>query len=349
MMTNLTDRIASSAPESPLDKVLPPFCELFDLASSRLGGKTLAASDEFFASKENLLSPTLPVFIADKFTENGKWMDGWETRRRRAPGHDWCIIRLGHPGVIRGVDLDTSHFLGNYPEHASVEACWVSGDPDAHTVWTEILPVSELRGGSHNFFAITDAGAWTHLRLNIFPDGGVARFRAYGEVRPDPKVFHSRTPIDLGAVENGGLALLANDMFFSHKNNLLMPGRAANMGDGWETKRKRGPGHDWVIVRLGAPGVLTRIEVDTNHFKGNYPESFSLEGCVAKDAPTSFLTSRSLHWEEILPRTKLQGHTQHVFEREILAKKAFTHVRLNIFPDGGISRLRLHGIPEGAK
>ncbi len=325
------------------------FTDLIDLASARLGGQALAVSDEFFAAAENLLLPAAPVFIADKFTENGKWMDGWESRRKREPGHDWCIIKLGHTGVIRGVDIDTSFFLGNYPEHASVEACRVSGTPDESTVWTEILPVSELQGGTHNLFAISDPHRYSHLRLNIFPDGGVARFRAYGEVKPDPQVFRVAQPIDLAAVEHGGLAVLANDMFFSHRNNLLMPGRAANMGDGWETKRKRGPGHDWVIVRLGAPGLLTRIEVDTNHFKGNYPESCSLEGCVAKDAPDSFLTSRSLHWEEILPRMPLSAHTRHVFEEEIVARKAFTHVRLNIFPDGGISRLRLHGIPETAQ
>lgn len=325
------------------------FTDLIDLASTRLGGRALAASDEFFAEKENLLSPKAPIFIPDKYTENGKWMDGWESRRKREPGHDWCVVRLGHPGVIRGVDIDTSFFLGNYPEHASLEACRISGDPDADTSWTELLPVSELEGGSHNLFAVTDDGTWSHVRLNIFPDGGVARLRVYGEVRPDPRVFETTAPIDLAAVEHGGLAVLANDMFFSHRNNLIMPDRAENMGDGWETKRKRGPGHDWVIVRLGRPGRVTRIEVDTNHFKGNFPESCSLEGCVLGDVPATFLTSRSISWEEILPRTKLEAHKRHFFEEAIASNKAFTHVRLNIFPDGGISRLRLHAIPEAAR
>ncbi len=322
------------------------FTDLIDLASSRLGGQALAVSDDFFAGVENLLLPSTPIFIADKFTENGKWMDGWESRRKREPGYDWCTIRLGLPGRIRGVDIDTSFFLGNYPEHASLEACWSEGDPDGQTVWTEILPISELQGGHHNLFAIDSSTPWTHLRLNIYPDGGVARLRVYGDVTPDPKVFRNAEPIDLAAAVNGGRSVLANDMFFSHRNNLIMPGRAANMGDGWETKRKRGPGNDWVIVKLGMPGVLTRIEVDTNHFKGNFPDSCSLEGTYAKDAPDAFLTSRSLVWEAILPQTKLKAHTQHFFESEITAKKAFTHVRLNIFPDGGISRLRLHGIPE---
>lgn len=325
------------------------FTDLIDLASVRLGGAALRASDEFFAGKENLLSPQAPVFIADKYVDTGKWMDGWETRRKREPGHDWCVIRLGRPGRIRGVDIDTSFFLGNYPEHASLEACRIEGDPDASTAWTEILPISELQGGSHNRFAIAHDASWTHVRLNIFPDGGVARFRVYGEVTPDPKAFETTEPIDLASVELGGRAVLANDMFFSHPNNLIMPGRAANMGDGWETKRKRGPGHDWVIVKLATPGRLTRIEVDTNHFKGNFPESCSLEGCVAGDVPESFLASRSLAWEEILPRTKLQAHTRHFFESEIASRKAFTHVRLNIFPDGGVSRLRLHGLPEAVK
>ncbi len=326
------------------------FTDLIDLASERVGGAALFATDEFFAEKENLLKPGRGVFIADKYTENGKWMDGWESRRKRGPGHDWVIIKLGLPGKIRGVDVDTNFFLGNYPEHCSIEACSLPGDPSLdvltgdRTQWTELLPISRLEGGSQNLFEIQSEERWTHVRLHIYPDGGVARFRVHGEVVPDwASILGNGELIDLAAVQNGGVSVLANDMFFSHRNNLLMPGRAENMGDGWETKRKRGPGNDWVIIQLGAPGFISMAEVDTNHFKGNFPDSCSLEGAYLGDVPADYLTSRSIEWTELLPQTKLQAHTRHYFEKELHPVGPFTHIRLNIFPDGGISRLRLFG------
>ncbi len=323
------------------------FTDLIDLAAARVGGKALYATDEFFAPKENLLQPGRGIFIPDKYTENGKWMDGWESRRKRTPGHDYCEIRLGLAGIIRGFDVDTNHFLGNYPEHCSIEACDIAGEPDEKTVWTELLPITALQGGSQNLFPCENTNAWTHVRLHIYPDGGVARFRVHVLVVPDWEKLRTQELVDLAAVENGGRALSANDMFFSHRNNLLMPGRAENMGDGWETKRKRGPGNDWVIVKLGVPGTLKAIEVDTNHFKGNFPESCSLEGCRLGDVPDDFLTSRSIEWQLILPRTELSADTRHFYEQELISEQVFTHVRLNIFPDGGISRLRLWGTPEG--
>jgi allantoicase len=328
-----------------------PFTDLIDLAAERVGGVALHATDEFFAEKENLLKPGRGVFIADKYTERGKWMDGWESRRKRGPGHDWCIVRLGLPGRIRGVDVDTNHFLGNYPEAASVEACVA---PAGATIaelegatWTEIVPMARLEGGAQNLFAVGTETRFTHVRLRIFPDGGVARFRVHGEVLPDwDALVASDGPLDLAAVQHGGVAVLANDMFFSHRNNLIMPGRAANMGDGWETKRKRGPGNDWVVVRLGRPGLLSEVEVDTNHFKGNYPDRCSLEGAVLPDGvPVEFLSSLSIDWRVILPETKLQPHHQHRFSSELLPGGPYTHVRLSIYPDGGISRLRLFGRP----
>jgi allantoicase len=328
-----------------------PFTDLIDLAAERVGGVALHATDDFFAEKENLLKPGRGVFIADKYTERGKWMDGWESRRKRGPGHDWCIVRLGLPGRIRGVDVDTNHFLGNYPEAASVEACVA---PAAATIaeiedaaWVEIVPMSRLEGGAQNLFAVGTETRFTHVRLRIFPDGGVARFRVHGEALPDwEALLVSDAPLDLAAVQHGGVAVLANDMFFSHRNNLIMPGRAANMGDGWETKRKRGPGNDWVVVRLGRPGVLSEVEVDTNHFKGNYPDRCSLEGAVLPDGvPVEFLQSLSIDWRVILPETKLQPHHQHRFASELRPGGPYTHVRLSIYPDGGISRLRLFGRP----
>jgi allantoicase len=319
---------------------------LIDLAAERLGGRALACSDEFFAPKENLLKPGRGIFIPDKYTENGKWMDGWESRRKRTPGHDWCVIQLGLPGVIRGIDVDTNHFLGNAPATVSMEGIRGDGFTSAETMiecgeWVEVLPRSPVQPGSQNLFAVTASQALTHVRLNIFPDGGVARFRVYGDVVPDwPRIQDEHRVIDLAAVEHGGLVVAASDSFFSDRRNLILPGDSTHMGDGWETKRRRGPGHDWAIVRLGRPGRIQRAVIDTTHYKGNYPDTCSLEGCrVASDGDLE-----KAEWAEILPRTKLQAHRKHVFEK--LPGGPFSHVRLSIHPDGGIARLRLFGAIE---
>ena len=325
------------------------FSGLIDLAADRVGGKALVASDEFFAPKENLLKPGRGVFIPDKYTDRGKWMDGWESRRKRTAGHDWCIIQLGLPGIIKGVDIDTNYFLGNNPAYASVDACAMesgfAGDAlkDDTIEWTELVPRSPIMPGSQNLFSVASDQRWMHLRLNIFPDGGVARFRVYGAVVPDWSKFKAGELIDLATVVNGGLVVAASDMFFGSKENLIMPGRAANMGDGWETKRRRGPGYDWAIVKLGRPGQIKRIEVDTAHFKGNYPDECSIDVCNEPNATVDSLTWPNVVWKEILPKTKLQADKQHLFEREILSVGIATHVRLNIYPDGGVSRLRVWG------
>ena len=325
------------------------FTELIDLASERLGGAVLFANDEFFAPKENLLKPSAPVFIEGKYTDLGKWMDGWESRRRRTPGFDCCIIRLGLPGLIRGVVVDTSHFKGNYPEQCSLESYTMDGLPTTEELmnesvtWTEILSQAHLHGDSLNPFEINSDRRWTHLRFKIFPDGGVARLRVYGEVVPDwDRLKQIGGEVDLAAVENGGIVLSCSDMFFGHRHNLIMPGRAANMSDGWETKRRRGPGHDWTIIKLGAPGHIRRLEVDTSYFKGNFPESCSLESCNASDVPLETLQDPEFVWKPVLARTKLQAHTRHLFD-EVMNTGAVTHVRFNIFPDGGVSRLRVFG------
>lgn len=328
------------------------FAGLIDLAAEKVGGQALLASDEFFAEKENLLKPGRGIFIADKYTENGKWMDGWESRRKRVPGFDWCIIKLGIPGYIKGVDIDTNFFLGNHPPYASIQACYLEEEPSLDQLekleWTEILAKSPLNPGSQNLFAVNENNKpWTHLKLNIFPDGGVARLKVYGDVYIDPSKNKAGETMDLAALVNGARVVLANDMFFGSKDNLIGPGRAKNMGDGWETKRKRIlPGFDWAIVRLAAPGEIKKILVDTNHFKGNYPDMCSIEGCYRPDLADNELTDPSIEWTEILPKTKLQAHTEHFFEEEIKSDMTFTHVRLNIFPDGGISRLRLFGVAK---
>jgi allantoicase len=275
-------------------------------------------------------------------------MDGWETRRRRTSGHDWCVLALGLRGRIRAVNVDTSHFVGNQPERASLEACDV---PDQATrarleraSWTLVLPPAPLAPGSSNLFALNGSGPFTHVRLNIFPDGGVARLRVRGEVEVDPARLRGRI-VDLAAIENGGIVLGASDMHFGSKQHLILPGRAKSMADGWETRRRRGPGHDWAILRLGATGRIEKVEIDTAHFKGNYPDSASLEGCLAPRAALAELADVS--WEELLPRTKLRADARHLFAaKQLVARGPFTHVRLCIYPDGGVSRLRLHGRAE---
>ncbi|MDP9099986.1 MAG: allantoicase [Verrucomicrobiota bacterium] len=334
------------------DSVVPPPVGLVDLAAARVGGIAVLANDEFFAGKENLLNPGRGVFIADKYTDRGKWMDGWETRRRRTPGHDWCVVQLGLRGIIKKVDIDTNHFLGNHPPFASLDAvCLTNGFPSETGAvealpWTPVLSQSPLEPGSQNLFAITNDQTWTHVRLNIIPDGGVARLRIYGTVVPDWSKLKPGELVDLAAVENGGVPLACSDMFFSSMNNLIMPGRSESMGDGWETKRRRGPGYDWIILKLGLPGAIRKIEVDTNHFKGNYPDTCSIEGCTAPGASTDELTGPETRWSGILPMTKLQAHTRHFFEKELSSIANCTHLRLNIYPDGGVSRLRVWGTPS---
>ncbi|MCA1563366.1 MAG: allantoicase [Acidobacteria bacterium] len=330
------------------DHSTPSFTTLADLASERLGARAIAANDEFFAPKSNLLKPAPAIFIPGRFTSRGKWMDGWESRRRRTVGHDWCVVALGTRGRIRGVNVDTSHFTGNYPSHCSVDAvdtarplsrvlCGIEGAP-----WTTLLAKSPLRGDGDNFFAVDDDRPWTHVRLNIFPDGGVARLRVYGDAVVDwERVARAGRPVDLAAIEHGGLVLGASDMHFGAKDNVIMPGRAANMGDGWETRRRRGPGYDWAIVRLGTPGIVTRVEIDTNHFKGNYPESASLDAIFAPGAGLEVAASTA--WTELLTRTKLRADRRHYFSSELVTGGPASHVRLNIFPDGGVSRLRVYG------
>lgn len=324
------------------------FAGLTDLASEKNGGKALYASDEFFAGKENLLKEGRGIFIPEKFTDNGKWMDGWESRRKRVPGNDWCIIKLGAKGIIKGLDIDTNHFLGNHPPYASVEAYNLNDGEDINSdkiIWKEILPKSPVSPGSQNLFALNDNGIYTHVRLNIYPDGGVARFRVYGKIIPDRKNIQNGMT-DLAALMNGGKVLVCNDMFFGSKDNLISPGRSSNMGDGWETKRKRIPGYDWTIIKLAFAGEIKKIIVDTNFFKGNYPDSCSIEGCFEPEAEDDSVTSEKIIWKQILPETKLKGHFENTFEKEIIKAGTVTHVRLNIFPDGGVSRLRLFGYPS---
>lgn len=327
-------------------KESPAFTLLTDLAAERLGGKVLYATDDFFAEKENLLKPTRGIFITDKYTERGKWMDGWESRRKRTQGHDWAIIQLATSGRITGFDIDTNFFLGNHPPHASIEAANLYGKEiptDWETVeWKEILPKSHLDAGSQNFYESNSNEIFTHLRLHIYPDGGVARLRVYGEVFKQWETVATTDIIDLAAAINGGKAIACNDMFFSAMSNLIMPNRGANMGDGWETKRNRTPNNrDWVIVKLAHAGTVDNIVVDTCHFRGNYPDSCSIECCNSTNDEA--VLNDKVEWQILLPKQKLSANNEHYFKEEINKQNAITHIRLNIFPDGGISRLRVFG------
>jgi len=288
------------------------------------------------------------VFIADKYTDRGKWMDGWESRRKRTPGHDVAVIQLATPGKIVGFDIDTHFFLGNHPPHASVEAINLNRTnniiswENENLPWKEILLKSDLDAGSQNFFECQSEEIFTHVRLHIYPDGGVARFRVYGEVFKNWHDVSEKEETDLLAALNGGRAIACNDMFFSAMGNLIMPGRGINMGDGWETKRNRTPGNrDWVILKLGHSGTIHKIIIDTCHFKGNYPDSCLIEACYAENDED--VVKNNVKWQMLLPQQKLSADHIHEYESQVSQLNNITHVRLSIFPDGGVSRLRLIG------
>lgn len=317
-----------------------------DLASEKIGGNVLYATDDFFAEKENLIKEGRGIFIPDKYTDRGKWMDGWESRRKRTSGHDWVIIKLGAEGKIKGFDIDTNHFLGNHPPFASVEAIHLTDDfsdwKNADKLpWTEVLEKSPLNPGSQHFFEISSNTIFTHVRLHIYPDGGVARFRVYGEVFKNWNLINENQLIDLVSATNCGKALCCNDMFFSAIDNLISPSKGKNMGDGWETKRNRTPNNeDWVILKLGHQGIVKKIIVDTHHFKGNYPDSCAIDACYHTNDDDIL----KANWKPLLQQQKLNAHQEHVFNIDTIEKhEPITHVKLKIYPDGGISRLRILG------
>ncbi|MFD7611379.1 allantoicase [Streptomyces sp. NPDC059828] len=324
-----------------------PFSQYADLADRSLGAGVIAANDEFFAERENLLKPGAAAFDPEHFGHKGKIMDGWETRRRRGAGadephptdadHDWALIRLGAPGVVRGIVVDTAHFRGNYPQSVSVEAACVPGSPSPETLlgdditWTTLVPRTPVGGHAANGFAIDVERRFTHLRLNQHPDGGVARLRVYGEVAPDPEWLSVLGTFDVVALENGGQVEDASDRFYSPATNTIQPGRSRKMDDGWETRRRRDKGNDWIRYRLVEQSEIRAVEIDTAYLKGN----------SAGWAELSVRDGGSGEWTRLLPRTRLQPDTNHRFVLDTPA--VGTHVRIDIFPDGGISRLRLFG------
>lgn len=318
-----------------------------DLASARVGGRALVTNDEFFAGKENLLKEADAVFDPHAYTDRGKLMDGWESRRRREEGHDWCVVKLGIPGRVHRFVVDTAFFRGNYPAQCSLDGCFVEEVPSLNWLgheapWQPLVPRTTLQGDTKNVIDTKNPPKLSHVRLNIFPDGGVARLRAYGEAEPDWMELASRGQVDLAALENGGVALACSDMFFSDRNNLLSPGMSTHMGDGWETKRRRGPGHDWVVVKLGHPGLIERVVVDTSHFKGNAPASCDLDFVNGPSASADELGTKDELWTSIWSRKPLIPDNVHEFRVDPAGKVA-SHVRLRIHPDGGVARLRVFG------
>ncbi|MER0236979.1 allantoicase [Fulvimarina sp. MAC8] len=315
-----------------------------DLAHPRLGTEVTFATDDFFADKSRMISPEPPLFYPDRFDDHGKWMDGWESRRKRVPGHDHAVIRLGQRGTIAAVDIDTSFFTGNFPPEAKIEAADTPGEPGEND-WTPVVGKRALQGDSHNLVRLDAPVTARWLRLHIFPDGGVARLRVYGIVEKDWSEVGADETIDLAALVNGGSAIAWNDAHYGAPANMLAPGTAPVMADGWETARRRTPGNDWCVIRLGHPGTIDRILIDTKHFKGNYPDRFTLRGATLSDNPVqSEIEALSSLWPEIVTSTKLQADTELTIEgRDIERHGAINHVRLDIFPDGGVSRLRLFG------
>ncbi|PZG21531.1 allantoicase [Nonomuraea aridisoli] len=308
------------------------FTALPDLALRTLGGAVVAASDESFAEKESLIRPGRPGFSPATFGSKGQVYDGWETRRRREPGHDWALVRLGVPGVIRGVVVDTAWFKGNYPPHARVAAASVEGHPspaellEAH--WTEIVPLSGLKGDAEHHFEVTDDTRYTHVRLDIHPDGGVARLRVHGEARPDLSLYGG-LGLDLAALANGGLVTDCSDAYYSAPNNVIAPGLARHQAEGWETARRRDGGNDWLVIRLAGRGIVRLAEIDTTNLLYNAPGAVALTGLDGeREVP-------------LLPRTRLQPDTPHRFR--LACPDPVTHVRVDIYPDGGLARVRLHG------
>jgi allantoicase len=324
---------------------IPDFARFYpNLASERLGATVTQVSDEFFADKSRMLQDTPAVFVPDKYDDNGKWMDGWETRRRRCGGNDWAIVRLAVPGVVKGLDIDTSHFTGNYPPAASLDGLRSDNAPDEKTQWKPILPITALGSSRHHYLPVDSGEPVDWVRLQIFPDGGVARLRVYGAPVPSWKPGDTETIHEISALRNGGSIIAYNDAHYGNVAAMLMEGRGKDMGDGWETRRRREPGNDWIIIALGGLGTAERIEIDTAYYKGNFPDRCSLQAARVERGTRESIVTQSQFWPTLMGERKLAADTVHSFEGSDLADLGpISHVKLNIFPDGGISRFRVFG------
>ena len=316
---------------------------MIDLAQKRLGTKAVYQTDEFFAKANRIIDSSEPIFIPNKFDNHGKWMDGWETRRKRNKGHDYLIIRLGKEGIISKLNISTLYFNGNQPEFASVEGCYSKKKiPDKKTKWKLILNKKKTKPSSNNIFNIKNKSVFSHIKLNIFPDGGVARLRVYGKIVINKTQFKKKI-INLSALSNGASIIACNNEHFGKAENILAPGNSKNMGDGWETRRSRGKNYDWVIFKC-VTGKIDNIQIDTHHFKGNYPDMCSVQGAyLSRVINNKSIIAKSNKWKTILNKAKLRPHKKHNFKNTLIKGTKINYIRINIYPDGGISRVRIFG------
>jgi len=303
---------------------------LIDLAQSRLGSKIVYKTDEFFASAKRIINPWPPVFKEGVFDKHGKWMDGWETRRKRKKDHDYLILKLGSPGKIHKVDIDTSYFNGNQPSKVSLEACFdKKKTPNKNSKWVKILNKKSTKPNSHHFFSIKSKSTFTHVKLNIYPDGGIARLRIYGSMEIKKKF--DKKIINLTSVLNGAVPIACNNEHFGRAENILAPVTVRNMGDGWETRRSRGKNSDWLIIKLGRTGTVNKIEIDTHHFKGNYPDRCSVQATyIPKKISNYSVVIKSNKWKSLLNKVKLNANKKHSFNNMTMRKNNINFIRINI-------------------
>jgi len=317
--------------------------KMINLADPRIGSKIIFKTDDFFAAAHRILKTDIPVFKDGLFDKHGKWMDGWETRRRRSKGYDYLVLKLGKPGKIFDIDIDTSHFNGNQPTHASLEGCFSRSKPNKKTKWTRLLGKKKLGPNKNHNFKSQNKSTFNYIRLNIFPDGGVARLRLYGKIEIDKKTINNKN-INLTSVLNGASIVGCNNEHFGRAENIIAPGKGKNMGDGWETRRSRGKNFDWLIIKFGKPGLIKKLEIDTHHFKGNYPDSCSIQTAIInKDLSNKSIVRNSKNWKFILNKSKLSAHKKHVFKKFLIKRNKENYLKINIYPDGGISRIRAFG------
>jgi len=317
--------------------------KMINLADPRLGSKVIFKTDDFFASANRIINPNPPIFKDGVFDRHGKWMDGWETRRRRKRGFDYLIIKLGKPGRIFSVDIDTTHFSGNQPMYASLEACQNNKKLNSNSKWSKILNYKKLGPNKNHKFSIKNKSIFTHVKLNIYPDGGVARLRLYGEIETKNINYGSKT-VNLTSMLNGASIVGCNNEHFGRAENVLSPGKGKNMGDGWETRRSRGKNFDWLIIKMGRTGKISKIEIDTHHFKGNYPDRCSVQGIfIPKKLSNNSIVKKSNKWKTLVNKAKLHPHKKHNFKIKTPKTNKVNYIRINIYPDGGISRIRTFG------
>ena len=315
---------------------------LIDLAQPRLGTKVIYKTDDFFASANRIISPTEPIFKVGVFDKHGKWMDGWESRRKRTGGHDFIIIKLGKPGMIKKIDVDTSYFNGNQPAMISIEGVNSSSNKLNKLKWQPLLSKKKTKANNHHYFTINSNKVFTHIKFNIFPDGGVARLRLYGSIAKSRKIKNKK--VNLASLLDGSSVIACNNEHFGKAENILAPGKAKDMGDGWETRRRRGKGFDWLILNSLAGKEIDKIEISTHHFKGNFPSHCSLQATYLPNSKNfKQIVNSSINWKYLLKNAKLSANKVHIFKNNFMKKDKINFIKINIFPDGGISRFRIYG------